>query len=151
MSRNSNTEAGSEWSRSDRVCRADLSSAVHPVAAARAFIDEVLDGWRVGGLAREDATLVASELVANAMMHAGGPLVFSLRREDSAVRLEITDASPVAPAPRGPVRGQPGGHGLVIVQRLCRAWGSTPLAEGKVVWAEIDTGPEPRFAPSPAG
>ncbi|MFD5143752.1 ATP-binding protein [Streptomyces sp. NPDC058401] len=90
----------------------------------------------------DDALLLVSEMVANACLHAGGPSSFLLRPTAGGLRIEVTDTSPVAPLVRQPSDpARPGGHGLVIVDRLARTWGSEPVDGGKCVWAELDAPP----------
>jgi hypothetical protein len=47
------------------------------------------------------------------------------------------------------------GYGLLIVQGLARGWGVTPYADGKAVWALLDTTRDPLIPPAgregPAG
>ncbi|MFF4170984.1 ATP-binding protein [Streptomyces sp. NPDC001744] len=90
--------------------------------------------------AAEDVLLVVSELVTNACLHAEGPEQLRVLRLPEVLRLEVTDLGAGQPAPRTPHRaGRPGGHGMFIVQRLCRDWGidRTPGTPGKTVWAEL--------------
>ncbi|MFH9347728.1 ATP-binding protein [Kitasatospora sp. NPDC017646] len=87
----------------------------------------------------EDVLLMVSELVTNACLHApGGPRELRLDWDGARLRVEVVDASPVPPrlAEAGdPAR--PGGHGLRVVDRLARAWGSVPEGGGKLVWLEV--------------
>ncbi|WP_311137544.1 ATP-binding protein [Streptomyces sp. I6] len=86
----------------------------------------------------EDVLMVVSELVTNACLHAGGPLELVLDCTPERLRIEVSDASPQAPRPRPhPDPAVPGGHGLVVLGRLARAWGSVPRDSGKTVWAEV--------------
>lgn len=89
--------------------------------------------------AAEDVLLMVSELVTNACLHApGGPRELRLGWDGVLLRAEVVDLSPVAPFLRRPAdRGRPGGHGLRVVDRLARAWGSLPEGEGKAVWLEV--------------
>ncbi|MFC5910008.1 ATP-binding protein [Streptacidiphilus monticola] len=115
------------------------------VARGRAFVREALTAGAPGGRPFaadpdevDDVLLAASELLSNAIQHAGGvrELVVTLR--DGLVRLDVLDASPVEPrllAPGQPTR--PGGHGLQVVNRLAARWGSDPVPGGKSVWAEF--------------
>ncbi|MFI9121698.1 ATP-binding protein [Streptomyces bikiniensis] len=117
------------------------------VPLARDFTRTALYEWgwlpAVGAdhrAAAEDVLLVVSELVTNACLHADGPESLRVLRLAKVLRLEVTDRGAGQPAPRTPHRaGRPGGHGMFIVQRLCRDWGidRTPGAPGKTVWAEI--------------
>ncbi|WP_395298179.1 ATP-binding protein [Kitasatospora hibisci] len=87
----------------------------------------------------EDVLLMVSELVTNACLHApGGPRELRLHWDGARLRVEVADASPVPP--RLLVHGdpaRPGGHGLRVVDRLARAWGSLPEGRGKLVWLEV--------------
>ncbi|MEV8585572.1 ATP-binding protein [Streptomyces sp. NPDC051180] len=89
----------------------------------------------------EDVLLLVSEVVTNACLHAGGPEELVLRHAEGRLRVEVADASadhPRTQAPRPP--GLPGGHGLMVLDRLAGAWGTVdkgPGAVGKVVWLEI--------------
>ncbi|RAJ38375.1 anti-sigma regulatory factor (Ser/Thr protein kinase) [Kitasatospora sp. SolWspMP-SS2h] len=108
-----------------------------PVARAREFARGALADWSWPGA--DDTVLLVAELVANAVLHAGGPQDLVLHATDTRLRVEVTDASRTAPAPREPHRpGTPGGHGLRIVRAVSDRWGTAPLPSGKVVWAEID-------------
>lgn len=124
-----------------------LGEASGTVPLARDFTRKALHDW--GWLpaatadrraAAEDVLLVVSELVTNACLHAEGPESLRVLRLAEVLRLEVVDRGAGQPAPRTPHRaGRPGGHGMFIVQRLCRAWGidRTPGAPGKTVWAEL--------------
>ncbi|MEU4348133.1 ATP-binding protein [Streptomyces sp. NPDC023838] len=85
----------------------------------------------------DDVLLLVSEVVTNACLHAGGPRELVLRHADGHLRVEVADGSPTAPArsPRAP--SLPGGHGLMVLDRLAGDWGSTQLGTGKVVWLEV--------------
>lgn len=89
-----------------------------------------------------DAALVISELLSNALQHAG-PLpgagvrvVWDL--DEGAVRISVSDGGGTTE----PELGQPtptttGGRGLRIVARLSRRWGTQCDDEGTTVWAEV--------------
>ncbi|MCX4986424.1 ATP-binding protein [Streptomyces sp. NBC_00572] len=108
-------------------------------------------------LAIEDVLLVVSEAVTNACLHAGGPTELVIRlapteprgtgaESDAApgpagdLRIEVSDRSSRIPGfrPRG-APGQPGGNGLIVIDRLARAWGSVPGEDGKSFWMEVAT------------
>ncbi|UUN31563.1 ATP-binding protein [Streptomyces sp. FIT100] len=86
----------------------------------------------------EDVLMVVSELVTNACLHTEGPQELVLHCTPERLRIEVSDDSPVPPRPRPHADpALPGGHGLVVLARLARAWGSVPRGTGKTVWAEI--------------
>lgn len=86
----------------------------------------------------DDVLLLVSEVVTNACLHAGGPTELVLNCTDERLRIEVSDGSPVHPHPRptGDVT-LPGGHGLLVLERLALHWGSTPQGQGKTVWLEV--------------
>ncbi|MBV9663682.1 MAG: ATP-binding protein [Actinobacteria bacterium] len=115
-------------------------------SAARRFIADTLEGWSLE-TAVDDAVLCASELVTNAVLHAGGELVVRLTRNDGHVLLEVVDERPLelsAVQPRAPMPDNAGmtGRGLSVLASLASEWGvdRTELpgpAVGKVVWAQL--------------
>jgi two-component sensor histidine kinase len=92
----------------------------------------------------DDAALVMSELVGNAVRH-GTPLQCGGVRvlwevHDCALHLEVQDGGR-GPAPDAPARqsmSAEGGRGLAIVEMLALRWGSTPTFDGGTgVYAEL--------------
>ncbi|GAA2745898.1 ATP-binding protein [Kitasatospora cinereorecta] len=115
------------------------------VARSRAFTRTVLGDWGWTERNRHgepdavgDVLLMVSELVSNACMHAEGPyelLLSRVSRPGEVLRIEVVDRSPHPPVlrtDRSPA--DPGGHGLLVVDRLALAWGSEPRGPGKAVW-----------------
>lgn len=84
----------------------------------------------------EDVRLVVSELITNAVMHTpiGGVLRVWLLG-GGGWRVEVEDHSDRPPEAVTSAR-EIGGRGLELVALLAGRWGSVPLHEGKVVWAE---------------
>lgn len=79
--------------------------------------------------------LVVSELVTNAVLHAGGGEL-ALELHDHALRVEVSDRSTVHPVMRTP--DAEGHRGLPIVAALCPHWGTIARDTGKTVWCEVD-------------
>lgn len=88
----------------------------------------------------ETAELLVSELVTNALVHAGTPIDVSLTVEDGGLRVEISDGSPHAPARRsyGPTAGT--GRGLMLLEQMVREWGVELRERGKTVWFHLVAG-----------
>ena len=117
-----------------RTLPPDPSSAM----AARAFARDVLSGWRESDAA-ETVLLLVSELVANAVLHAGSKVEVVMRRRGGHLRVEVSDESPVLPAARDFDTDATTGRGLGLVERLSVAWGFGPRSDhGKVVWFEVN-------------
>ena len=89
----------------------------------------------------DDAAIVASELVANAVQHACRDASATIgvtvaRAEDpEAVIVAVSDSSLHAPVMRIPPPGSERGRGLQIVQSLSIHWGWRPEPRGKAVFA----------------
>ncbi|TWF98386.1 anti-sigma regulatory factor (Ser/Thr protein kinase) [Kitasatospora viridis] len=109
----------------------------------------------------ETLVLLVSELVTNAVVHTGHPAVLRLLwpRQAGPVRVEVADASGVAPAPRAACGEATNGRGLELVELLAARWGWSPQEAGKLVWCEVDVESGPcqavstpvlRGAPGPA-
>ncbi|MGW7103036.1 ATP-binding protein [Streptomyces sp. NPDC054838] len=104
----------------------------------------------------EDVLLLVSEVVTNACLHAGGPRELVLRHSPEGLRVEVSDDSPEPPRRRPPGdRSRPGGHGLIVLERLATKWGAEPSGgafPGKTVWLEVPPPAlprDPRPAPFP--
>ncbi|MEY9878418.1 hypothetical protein ABH931_007945 [Streptacidiphilus sp. MAP12-33] len=129
-----------------QVRRLRLGGPSGVVGAARDFSRGVVTEWGWADWAGpdaqeavEDVLLVVSELVSNAVVHGGGAVELVLDIDPTRLVVGVSDLSHVRPAAReseDPAR--PGGHGLLVVRRLSARWGTTPLPDGKFVWAEFD-------------
>ena len=111
---------------------ADLKSA----REARLFVDELLARWDAGE-AIDTVVLLVSELVTNAVLHAGSDVELSVRLLPDAVRVEVVDTSPVIPSPKDADDTDTSGRGLAIMDAMASAWGIAPLPDGKCVWFEV--------------
>jgi anti-sigma regulatory factor (Ser/Thr protein kinase) len=136
------------------VLEADPSCLMRQVAlppqadsasAARRAVRRTLAYWGLSEVT-DDAVLLVSELVANAVCHArhdldgqgGGPgLVVSLTCAGSVLRIEVRDTDPRPPQPRVPDSLDESGFGFVIVDSMASDWGVYQAEPGKAVWAEL--------------
>ncbi|MEO7371135.1 MAG: ATP-binding protein [Ilumatobacteraceae bacterium] len=89
----------------------------------------------------DDLLLCLSEVVTNAVLHAGPPIVVEGGLIDKSVRVEVTDGSPDAPVQRQPGRLSPTGRGLNLLDSLTSSWGVEVTGNGKTVWFEISGAP----------
>nr|WP_267889803.1 MULTISPECIES: SpoIIE family protein phosphatase [Streptomyces] len=107
------------------------------VLHARRFTARTLRSWGVVD-ALDEALLVVSELVTNAIAHTQGEVGMDLTLSADRLRIAVNDASPRSPVkPIWVSWESTGGRGLLIVEATATAWGSVPLSGGKQVWAEI--------------
>lgn len=87
-------------------------------------------------------SLVASELVTNAIMHAGTMMTFRITLRQRYVHIAVHDGSPAAPRMMTELDAMaPGGRGLQLVAKMAAHWGWLPSRDGKVVWATLATQP----------
>ncbi|WP_317445729.1 SpoIIE family protein phosphatase [Streptomyces collinus] len=113
------------------------------VATARSFVRDTLQGWGFADVI-DDAVVLTSELVTNAVVHAGTHAeVLCLRTEDG-VRVEVSDRYPEREVP---VQGSPaamgspdreGGRGLQLCAALAARWGVDYTPTHKNVWFQLD-------------
>ena len=142
----------------DATYQSELPGDLTAPGRARAAIRQALAAWGISD--RDgDAELLASELVANAAEHGGGPIRLSLRRDadrPAGITCEVTDTSPVVPRPREAGPGEERGRGLAIVSALADSSGVRATGAGKTTWFSLALGdriqhtgrqPEPEPAP----
>ena len=106
---------------------------------ARVLARETLGGY-VEGRARNDLLVLVTELVTNAVRHAGlapgDEIVLHLAAAEGVVRAEVCDPGPgFEPTEREP--GPDGGFGLLLLRTLSTRWGISG-GGGTCVWFEID-------------
>jgi serine phosphatase RsbU (regulator of sigma subunit) len=85
----------------------------------------------------DDASLVASELVTNAILHGGGCTGVDVRPAAGGLRVEIRDASRLPPLLGRASEEALTGRGLRLVASVAARWGADAEGDGKVVWAEL--------------
>ncbi|MFN0026133.1 MAG: ATP-binding protein [Acidimicrobiales bacterium] len=133
-----------EPAHAERCWHRSFSGDSDAVSGARRFVIEVVVDHHLAPRESEladDLVLLASELAANAVLHAGGGFDVTVAVHEAVVRLEVADRSDALPRPRAPSPDQPGGRGYQIVGALAERWGFTKLPVGKSVWAEVRLGP----------
>ena len=120
---------------------AEMVVVLAPQRGAAANVRRVLAdfiGDRVTGASLQDAYLVASEVVANAVLHGQGEVVVRASLADERLHLSVTDSGDGSPVLRPADPARVGGFGLQIVDRLSSSWGVAPFPGGKTVWVVID-------------
>ena len=119
-----------------RTFGGDTTAAAH----ARHFVDEVLHDWDFGDDLVERARLCVSELVTNAVIHAGGRTTVTLRSDGSHLLLLVHDEGGHGRVRRR-VDSAPdsiSGRGLMLVEALSSAWDVEQSTDGTLVWCELD-------------
>ncbi|WP_328780343.1 ATP-binding protein [Streptomyces canus] len=116
-----------------------LPSRPESAATARRLTQViVLRQWGLTPKMTEDAVLLVSELVGNAVRHTGAR-VFGLRmrRRRGWIRIEVRDPSRGLPCLMPVQEMDVSGRGLFLVDKLSDRWGVDLLPRGKTTWFEM--------------
>ncbi len=105
-------------------------------AVARKLTTERCLEWGIPSMC-SDLAVVVSELVANAVRHAGTDITVRLSRLGDGVRVEVADGSRRPLRPRAATLVDEGGRGLLLVDALSTRYGVEAERNGKLVWAEL--------------
>jgi serine phosphatase RsbU (regulator of sigma subunit)/anti-sigma regulatory factor (Ser/Thr protein kinase) len=105
---------------------------------ARQFTTATLGSWGLRADVVDPVVLVVSELVSNALLHAGGGVELRLRRTQRELHLEVCDGRVHLPHRRSGEPSEEGGRGLHLVDHFSRRWGARQTESGKSVWCEFD-------------
>ncbi len=101
---------------------------------AREFLAHTCCGSHEGEVL-EEAQLLVSELVTNAIRYGGDAIHVRVLRNRSLI-CEVFDSSSTSPHLRYATMTDEGGRGLFLVAQLAERWGTRYLPAGKVIWAE---------------
>ncbi|GGQ95813.1 SpoIIE family protein phosphatase [Streptomyces asoensis] len=113
------------------------------VATARSFVRDTLQGWGFADII-DDAVVLTSELVTNAVVHAGTHADVLCLRSADGVRIEVSDRYPEREIPlQGSLAtmGSPdreGGRGLQLCAAIAGRWGVEYTPTHKQVWFQLD-------------
>ncbi|MDQ0585804.1 ATP-binding protein [Streptomyces rishiriensis] len=117
----------------------ELPAAKQSAEAARRLVETALSVWHLECLS-DAGTLVASELVTNAITHTDSYRIhIAVRRTgERSVLIGVTDTTPMPPVPAAPADTlSTNSRGLLLVDALTERWGTELYRSGKQVWAEL--------------
>lgn len=118
------------------LARQELLPEARSVSLARRAVSSLVTS--AGAEEWLDATALAvSEVVTNAVVHAGAGLTLAAWAGPDGVRVEVGDASTHLPDPRQYAVTAGTGRGLVLLDSSVDRWGWASVAGGKVVWFEL--------------
>ncbi len=151
--------------RKDLVASAAYLPEPAAVAAARKFVRDTLCSWLESGAGAaadadaaadgglvDDAVLLTSELVTNAVVHAGTQVQVTCKLAAGAVEVVVRDSHPARMVP-GPARNdtvpaeRTSGRGLLLPSALAAAWGVSYGTDAKAVWFRMGLPGGPAGAP----
>ncbi len=124
--------AAADLERAEITLPADVTSG----RQARAFVASHLVEWELQPI-MDTALLLTSELVTNAVLHANSPVSVTVRRGQDRVRVEVADIGRGALRLEDPGLEATRGRGLLLIEALAAAWGTSSYEAGKLVWFEL--------------
>lgn len=127
----------------DGVARLELRlpHTTQSVRRARRTIAAFFDPSDVPGAVVDDLLLLVSELVTNAVVHAGSLAVVRLDTDDERIKVAVADSDATRqPSMTDPSPLATSGRGVMLVDRLAARWGVEPQHAGKIVWFELPRG-----------
>lgn len=132
----------------DPMIALSLLSTPESVGLIRGQVRAALESSGLASYA-DDAEVVASELVSNAVRHGSTSQADTITvalmqvQNPSAVAVVVSDSSPRPPAMRELTLENEGGRGLRIVDALTAYWDWRPEGTGKTVFAVLARGGRP--------
>ena len=113
---------------------------------ARRFVGTRLQSWDSASVT-DIAVLLTSEIVTNAVLHAGPhdsltATVLNLSQSDGVTRVEVVDANVPLPVVGDRNLDRKSGRGLLLLDALADSWGVTAGGDGKLVWFEVNATPD---------
>ncbi|MDQ1356698.1 MAG: hypothetical protein QOF20_557 [Acidimicrobiaceae bacterium] len=117
---------------------ATFPASLESARGAREFVRTELHEAGVDQLS-DRLSLIASELVTNAIVHAGSDIEVRIVIDLRDVVLEVIDEAEGRPRPIPPSNSETSGRGLILVDALADAWGVTEVegGVGKMVWIRV--------------
>lgn len=116
--------------------------ATSAAEARHAVAGLLYDVAHVPGLVIEDVLLLVSELVTNAVQHAGTKVRLYASVDDVSVSVSVRDGDPhhtPVLARRG--AGSTSGRGILLVNALASEWGVELAEDSKLVWFQASCAP----------
>ncbi|MPY61738.1 PAS domain S-box protein [Streptomyces spongiae] len=111
----------------------DLPAVPSSVPEGRAFLRDALTSWDCTS-PKDDALLLLSETLTNAVQHGEGPIGLRLCRTATDLTVAVSDRSSHLPQPGFASEDAESGRGLLLVRGLADSWGVRPTDEGKTTW-----------------
>lgn len=119
----------------------DIPATLAGPQVARNLVRVLLIGWELP-TAVDDAQLIVSELVANAVRHAppADTLELELTATPEQIRISLADGSSIAPVAAALDATSASGRGIRIIAALAADWGADVHHGGKRVWVTLPAG-----------
>ena len=133
---------GADGSGPGNVLSVELPPEPESVTTARTACAELLRDLHIDADPLGNALVIVTELVANAVVHAGTSIGLALAVFGSTLRVEVSDTNGDTVRLHFSAAKPSGGRGLVLVEALSDGrWGVIYEDAQKRVWAELDLEP----------
>ena len=115
-----------------------LPPSPHAASLARKFISDFCTAAELPAATCQDAALLVSELVTNAVIHGRTTATVEVHRPADTLRVTVRDDNPQLPAVGdSPDLNAESGRGLLIVSKTAHRWGIEAGDGGKKIWFEL--------------
>lgn len=129
----------------EQQAKVQISPHLNAVPAARAFLTRLLGAWDVPPEQTDNAALLTTELLSNAIRHGRGRVLLEVCLEQvpglgTALHVRVVDDSQVPPRLGAPDADSEGGRGMWLVDAIAEQWGADiepPPEQGKAVWFDL--------------
>jgi anti-sigma regulatory factor (Ser/Thr protein kinase) len=123
----------------DQDASATVPARTGSVPATRAFLVNLLKGWDIAVDTIDDAALLVTELVTNAIEHGAGMVAIEVCIMDGVLHVAVSDRGRWVPHQAEADPEAEHGRGLWLVEAVSSDWGRTPQdgGDGKTVWFDL--------------
>jgi anti-sigma regulatory factor (Ser/Thr protein kinase) len=114
-----------------------LPAELRSIRTARRFVGECCHEAALSDERCDDALLLTSELVTNAILHGRSEVSVEVEARGEVLRISVFDENSRHPQPVEEDPDALDGRGLALVDALAQRWGVEDRRLGKVVWFEL--------------
>lgn len=107
---------------------------------ARSFVRKVLEEWGIDQPVIDDAALLVTEVVTNAVIHAQTSITVEVTRDDEHLRFRVSDLDDHQVTRRHPSEQEPTGRGMFLVDSIASDWDVVYGDDGKTVRFSLAVG-----------
>ena len=115
-----------------------LPPSVQSVRKARHFLRDACEAQGVPAEVLDDAALLTSELVSNAVLHGRSEIRLVVERRSRRLRVSVHDENSRRPMLVPDAPDALDGRGLALVAGIASSWGVHDEPIGKAVWFELE-------------
>ena len=115
-----------------------LPPSVQSVRKARHFLRDACQANGVPAAVLDDAALLTSELVSNAVLHGRSEIRLVVEQHTGLLRVSVLDENSRRPTLVADDPDALDGRGLALVEGIASSWGVHDEPIGKAVWFELE-------------